>query len=107
MGAPGDTQRPFELIPAIDLLDGRCVRLSQGRYDQATVYDEDPAAVAAGFARHSIPRLHVVDLDGARSGRTAMEGTCIRLSEENFERTPVEKNYPFRLLLKAQIILPW
>jgi phosphoribosylformimino-5-aminoimidazole carboxamide ribotide isomerase len=45
------------------------VRLSQGRYDQATVYDEDPAAVAAGFAAHPLARLHVVDLDGAKAGR--------------------------------------
>jgi phosphoribosylformimino-5-aminoimidazole carboxamide ribotide isomerase len=59
----------FELIPAIDLLEGRCVRLSQGRYDRATVYGEDPAALAARFAAHPLRRLHVVDLDGARSGR--------------------------------------
>jgi phosphoribosylformimino-5-aminoimidazole carboxamide ribotide isomerase len=59
----------FELIPAIDLLDGRCVRLAQGRYDEATVYAEDPAVVAAGFAAQSLPRLHVVDLDGAKAGR--------------------------------------
>ena len=59
----------FELIPAIDLLDGRCVRLAQGRYDEATVYGEDPAAVAAQLAAHPIRRLHVVDLDGARAGR--------------------------------------
>ena len=59
----------FELIPAIDLLEGRCVRLSQGRYDAATVYGDDPAAVAARFAAHPLRRLHVVDLDGARSGR--------------------------------------
>jgi phosphoribosylformimino-5-aminoimidazole carboxamide ribotide isomerase len=58
----------FELIPAIDLLDGRCVRLAQGRYDAATVYGDDPAAVAERFATHPIPRLHVVDLDGARAG---------------------------------------
>jgi len=59
----------FELIPAIDLLGGACVRLSQGRYEEATVYDRDPAAMAARFARHSIRRLHVVDLDGAKAGR--------------------------------------
>jgi phosphoribosylformimino-5-aminoimidazole carboxamide ribotide isomerase len=59
----------FELLPAIDLLEGRCVRLSQGDYQRATVYGEDPAAVAAGFAAHAIPRLHVVDLDGARAGK--------------------------------------
>jgi len=61
--------RRFEVIPAIDLLRGRCVRLSQGRYDEATVYGEDPGAVAEGFASHPIARLHVVDLDGARAGR--------------------------------------
>ncbi len=59
----------FEIIPAIDLLGGRCVRLSQGQYDRATVYDDDPAQVAERFARHPIPRLHVVDLDGAKAGQ--------------------------------------
>jgi phosphoribosylformimino-5-aminoimidazole carboxamide ribotide isomerase len=59
----------FELIPAIDLLGGHCVRLVQGRYDAATVYDADPAAVAARFAAHALRRLHVVDLDGAKLGR--------------------------------------
>jgi phosphoribosylformimino-5-aminoimidazole carboxamide ribotide isomerase len=58
------------LIPAIDLLDGRCVRLTQGRYDEATIYGEDPGAVAAGFAEHALRRLHVVDLDGAKAGET-------------------------------------
>jgi phosphoribosylformimino-5-aminoimidazole carboxamide ribotide isomerase len=60
---------PFELIPAIDLLGGRCVRLSQGRYDEATVYGEDPAEVAGRFCALAIRRLHVVDLDGAKAGR--------------------------------------
>jgi phosphoribosylformimino-5-aminoimidazole carboxamide ribotide isomerase len=59
----------FEVIPAIDLLDGQCVRLSQGRYDAATVYAPDPAAQAKRFASHPIARLHVVDLDGAKAGR--------------------------------------
>lgn len=58
----------FELIPAIDLLAGACVRLEQGRYDAATIYERDPAAQAARFAAHPIGRLHVVDLDGARAG---------------------------------------
>ncbi len=59
----------FELIPAIDLLGGACVRLAQGRYDAATVYESDPAAAAKRFAAHAVARLHVVDLDGARAGR--------------------------------------
>ncbi len=69
MTATPATGPVFELIPAIDLLDGRCVRLAQGRYDAATVYGDDPAAVAAGFAREAVRRLHVVDLDGAKAGR--------------------------------------
>jgi phosphoribosylformimino-5-aminoimidazole carboxamide ribotide isomerase len=60
----------FELIPAIDLLEGRCVRLTRGRYEDVTVYDADPAAVAARFAAlRGLRRLHVVDLDGAKQGR--------------------------------------
>lgn len=57
------------LIPAIDLRGGRCVRLTQGRYDMETVYAEDPAAVAVSWERLGARRLHVVDLDGAREGR--------------------------------------
>ena len=60
---------PFELIPAIDLLDGACVRLTQGRYEDATVYEREPARMAARFAAAGIARLHVVDLDGAKAGR--------------------------------------
>jgi len=59
----------FELIPAIDLLEGRCVRLAQGSYESATVYGDAPGEVAARFAAHPLRRLHVVDLDGARSGK--------------------------------------
>jgi len=65
----GRPARSFELIPAIDILGGRCVRLAQGDYQRSTVYAEDPAEVAAGFVRHPIARLHVVDLDGAKAGR--------------------------------------
>ena len=59
----------FEFIPAIDVLDGRCVQLAQGRYDRVTKFDDDPVAVAGRFASHALTRLHVVDLDGARDGR--------------------------------------
>jgi len=60
---------PFQIVPAIDLLDGCCVRLAQGDYQRATVYGDDPAAVAARFVGAGAPRIHVVDLDGARAGR--------------------------------------
>lgn len=59
----------FEVIPAIDLLEGRCVRLARGDYAEAIVYGDDPAAVARRFAAHRLARIHVVDLDGAREGQ--------------------------------------
>ncbi|MEN3001155.1 MAG: 1-(5-phosphoribosyl)-5-[(5-phosphoribosylamino)methylideneamino]imidazole-4-carboxamide isomerase [Armatimonadota bacterium] len=58
----------MEIIPAIDLRGGRCVRLLQGDYAQETVYADDPVAVAQMWASKGAPRLHVVDLDGARAG---------------------------------------
>lgn len=57
----------IELIPAIDIIDGKCVRLSQGNYDSKKVYNENPLAVAKEFEAYGIRRLHVVDLDGAAS----------------------------------------
>jgi phosphoribosylformimino-5-aminoimidazole carboxamide ribotide isomerase len=58
----------MELIPAIDIKDGKCVRLYQGDFAQATIYDDDPVAVARRWVEQGARRLHVVDLDGARSG---------------------------------------
>ena len=57
----------IELIPAIDIIDGKCVRLSQGDYDSKKVYNENPVEVAKELEAHGIRRLHVVDLDGAVS----------------------------------------
>ena len=57
----------IELIPAIDIIDGKCVRLSQGDYETKKVYNENPVEVAKEFEAHGIRRLHVVDLDGAAS----------------------------------------
>ena len=59
---------PFELLPAIDLREGRVVRLRQGDFDQETAFSDDPVAVAVGFAANGAAWLHVVDLDGARTG---------------------------------------
>jgi len=56
------------IYPAIDLLDGQCVRLSQGKYDQVTVYSDDPAAIAAGFAADGAKWIHMVDLNAAKTG---------------------------------------
>jgi len=57
------------VIPAIDIMDGHCVRLVQGDFDKRTVYSDDPAAIAIDFARAGAERLHVVDLDAARGGQ--------------------------------------
>ena len=57
----------IELIPAIDLIDGKCVRLTKGDYDQKTIYNEDPVSQAMEFQRLGFRRLHIVDLDGAKS----------------------------------------
>ncbi len=58
----------MDLFPAIDIRNGKAVRLFQGDYDQMTVYEEDPAAIARGFRRAGASHLHLVDLDGAKDG---------------------------------------
>ena len=58
----------FTVYPAVDIADGRCVRLLQGRFGTETVYSDDPVKVALGLARAGARWLHIVDLDGARSG---------------------------------------
>ena len=62
---------PFDILPAIDLRGGRVVRLRQGDFDQETAYDADPVDVAVGFALAGARWIHVVDLDGARTGAPA------------------------------------
>ncbi|MFN8706661.1 MAG: HisA/HisF-related TIM barrel protein, partial [Planctomyces sp.] len=59
----------LQLIPAIDLLDGRCVRLRQGNYDDSTVFSDDPVQMALRWRDEGAERLHLVDLDGAKAGR--------------------------------------
>lgn len=58
----------MEVIPAIDLLDGQCVRLYQGDFSRVTVYSADPVELACRYRKAGLRRLHVVDLDGARTG---------------------------------------
>jgi phosphoribosylformimino-5-aminoimidazole carboxamide ribotide isomerase len=91
----------FELIPAIDLLGGQCVRLTQGRYEAATVYDADPAAVAARFAAHPLRRLHVVDLDGARHGRPG-NAAAVRAILVAAKAVPVELGGGIRTLAAVE-----
>lgn len=71
----------IELIPAIDLIDGKCVRLTKGDYAQKTVYNEDPVAQAKEFERLGFKRLHVVDLDGAKSKHVVNDAVLRRITE--------------------------
>ncbi len=71
----------IELIPAIDIIGGHCVRLRQGDYGSATDYGADPVAIARGFESIGYKRLHVVDLDGARGGHIVNTATLRALAE--------------------------
>lgn len=96
----------FELIPAIDLLGGEAVRLSQGRYDAATTYDRDPAAVATRFAAAGIERLHVVDLEGAKAGKP-VQGEAVRRILEAVGGIPVQLGGGLRTLDGVEEALAW
>jgi phosphoribosylformimino-5-aminoimidazole carboxamide ribotide isomerase len=73
----------IRVIPAIDIIDGRCVRLKRGNFTGQTVYYDDPLDIAMIFHRHGLKRLHLVDLDGARAGRIVN----YRILEKIFEKT--------------------
>jgi len=68
-GFPSGRTSRMLLIPAIDIKDGKCVRLRQGRMDDPTVFSEDPVGMASRWVDEGARRLHIVDLDGARDGR--------------------------------------
>jgi phosphoribosylformimino-5-aminoimidazole carboxamide ribotide isomerase len=70
------------IYPAIDLLGGRCVRLSQGRFEDATVYPADPAAALAAFAEAGAAWTHIVDLDGARETVPRQHGLIAGLARD-------------------------
>ncbi len=70
---------PMEIIPAIDIRGGRCVRLEQGDFDRETVFADDPALVARRWQGAGATRLHVVDLDGAREGQPVNEPAVRRI----------------------------
>ena len=72
----------MKLFPAIDLRDGKAVRLYQGDYDQMTVYSEDPVDVARSFKEKGASYLHLVDLDGAKDGQLVNFETIRRIVEE-------------------------
>ena len=72
----------IELIPAIDIINGQCVRLTKGDYDQKKVYNDDPAAVAKEFEQAGFRRLHIVDLDGAKSKHIVNDDVLRRITSE-------------------------
>ena len=74
----------IELIPAIDIIDGQCVRLTKGDYDQKTVYRDSPAEVAKEFEQKGFKRLHVVDLDGAKSKHIVNDEVLRRITTETY-----------------------
>jgi phosphoribosylformimino-5-aminoimidazole carboxamide ribotide isomerase len=77
------------LIPAIDLKDGKCVRLRQGRMDDATVFADDPVEVARRWVEAGARRLHIVDLNGAFAGEP-VNGEAIRRIAETFPDLPLQ-----------------
>lgn len=79
----------MEIIPAIDLIDGKCVRLTQGDYDQKKEYSSNPLEVAQRFADHGIRRLHLVDLDGAKQ-RTVVN---LNVLEQIATHTPLAVDF--------------
>ena len=72
----------MEIIPAIDIRDGRCVRLVQGDYDRETVYSDDPTEMASQWVDQGATRLHVIDLDGAREGRAINHDVASTIASE-------------------------
>jgi len=78
------------LIPAIDLKDGRCVRLKQGDMEQATVFSEDPAEMALNWVNKGARRLHLVDLNGAFAGKPQNLSAIRRILEVVGEEIPVQ-----------------
>jgi phosphoribosylformimino-5-aminoimidazole carboxamide ribotide isomerase len=86
----------MEIIPAIDIRDGRCVRLDQGDYARETVFADDPVEVAKRWQDLGAPRIHVVDLDGARDGVPRNEAVVWRVIEA--VSTPVQVGGGIRTL---------
>ncbi len=78
------------IIPAIDLKDGHCVRLEQGEMDRATVFSEDPAAMARHWVKQGARRLHLVDLNGAFAGKPVNEEAIKAIVQEMGDEIPVQ-----------------
>ena len=71
----------MKIFPAIDLRDGKVVRLFQGDYDQMTVYSDDPVEIASSFKAAGAGNLHLVDLDGAKDGKLVNYDSIKKITE--------------------------
>ena len=78
------------IIPAIDLKDGKCVRLKQGAMDKVTVFSDDPAAMAAQWLKLGARRLHVIDLNGAAAGRPKNEAAIRAITAAVGSKLPIQ-----------------
>jgi phosphoribosylformimino-5-aminoimidazole carboxamide ribotide isomerase len=93
----------MQVIPAIDLLEGQCVRLHQGDYDQVTRFCDDPVAQALSWQRQGAERLHLVDLDGARTGEPLNDGAIKAITTAL--SIPVQLGGGVRSLARAEELL--
>jgi phosphoribosylformimino-5-aminoimidazole carboxamide ribotide isomerase len=98
------TERRTDLYPAIDLRDGRVVRLTKGDYDAETVYGDDPIGVASSFADAGAPWVHVVDLDAARSGVPVNRPVIARIAEAVSRRAQLQTGGGVRTLADVQAL---
>lgn len=71
----------MKIIPAIDIIDGKCVRLRKGDYDQKTIYNDDPLQIAKMFEDKGFKHLHIVDLDGAKAGKVINLKTLEKIAQ--------------------------
>lgn len=91
------------IYPSIDILNGKCVRLTGGRYDKVTVYSDDPVEYVARWIDKGAKFLHVVDLDGARSGKPVNDETIRRIAGES--SVPVQVGGGIRSLQRISELL--
>src|SRR5918993_2864120 len=78
------------IIPAIDLKDGKCVRLKQGEMSDATVFSDDPTATARNWLEQGARRLHLIDLNGAAAGRPKNEGAIKAIAAAVGDKVPIQ-----------------
>ena len=93
----------MEVIPAIDLIDGRCVRLVQGDYSRETVYSDDPVEVALRWESMGATRIHVVDLEGARLGKPANLEVVSRIASS--VSVPIQMGGGVRSIEEARAVI--